>query len=299
GPAYRPGGSWRDRAMDALVDAIERLQGAAVPASALETLILPARVPGYSPDLLDELTASGEVIWAGQGSLPGGDGWVALYFADTAPLLLPRPLEITMTPLHERIIEVLSGGGALFFRELSDRVGAAMLRDLADPGTAASAGSPGAAPPGGASSAQAPPGRTSPAARAGAGHPGAAPDDAALAAALWDLVWAGRVTGDTLAPLRAVLGTGRPAHRPRTARRRRRGRRGRGAGRGRGGGGGGGAGRRGAGAAPARGGRARRGAPAGGGAPRGAPPAGGRRGRRAGGGGAPRAPGGGGGGGGR
>src|SRR5690606_27485703 len=93
GPAYRPGGSWRDRAMDALVDAIERLQGAAVPASALETLILPARVPGYSPDLLDELTASGEVIWAGQGSLPGGDGWVALYFADTAPLLLPRPLE--------------------------------------------------------------------------------------------------------------------------------------------------------------------------------------------------------------
>lgn len=221
GPAYRPGGSWRDRAMDALVDAIERLQGAAVPASALETLILPARVPGYSPDLLDELTASGEVIWAGQGSLPGGDGWVALYFADTAPLLLPRPLEITMTPLHERIIEVLSGGGALFFRELSDRVGAAMLRDLADPGTAASAGSPGAAPPGGASSAQAPPGRTSPAARAGAGHPGAAPDDAALAAALWDLVWAGRVTGDTLAPLRAVLGTGRPAHRPRTARRRR------------------------------------------------------------------------------
>src|SRR5690606_12206470 len=63
------------RAMDALVRAIELLQGAAVPASALETLVLPSRVPGYHPALLDELTASGEVMWAGQGSLPGGDGW--------------------------------------------------------------------------------------------------------------------------------------------------------------------------------------------------------------------------------
>ncbi|MEV1203012.1 DEAD/DEAH box helicase, partial [Microbispora rosea] len=121
------------RAMDALITAIERLQGAAVPASALESLVLPARVPGYSPALLDELTSSGEVVWVGQGSLPGGDGWVGLYFADTAPLLLPEPSEITMTPLHEQILEILSGGGALFFRELSNRVATATLGDGAPP----------------------------------------------------------------------------------------------------------------------------------------------------------------------
>ncbi|GAA1016963.1 hypothetical protein Aple_083690 [Acrocarpospora pleiomorpha] len=170
------GGRSPMQAMDALVNAIERLQGAAVPASALETLVLPGRVPGYSPALLDELTASGDVIWAGQGSLPGGDGWVSLYFADTAPLLMPEPAEITMTPLHDLVLEVLSGGGALFFRDLSNRV------------------TPGA---------------------------GAVPDDQTLAAVLWDLVWSGRVTGDTLAPLRATLGTGRPAHRPAATRRRR------------------------------------------------------------------------------
>ncbi|GLW08534.1 DEAD/DEAH box helicase [Microtetraspora sp. NBRC 13810] len=174
------------RAMDALVAAIERLQGAAVPASALETLVLPSRVPGYSPALLDELTASGEVIWAGQGSLPGGDGWVALYFADTAPLLLPVPVEITMTPLHREVLDLLGGGGALFFRELSNRLLSASLHG------------------GDASPARA-----------------TAPDDGALTAALWDLVWAGLVTGDTLAPLRATLGTGRPAHRPASTRRRR------------------------------------------------------------------------------
>ncbi|MBB6344597.1 Lhr family helicase [Nonomuraea muscovyensis] len=165
------GGVGTARAMDALVHAIEQLQGAAVPASALETLVLPSRVPGYHPALLDELTSSGEVMWAGQGSLPGGDGWVCLYFADTAPLLLPEPGEITMTPLHEQVLEALGGGGALFFRGLSDRLGSL--------------------------------------------------DDAALATALWDLVWAGRVSGDTLAPLRATLGSGRPAHRPATTRRRR------------------------------------------------------------------------------
>ncbi|TDC42819.1 DEAD/DEAH box helicase, partial [Actinomadura sp. KC345] len=60
------GGS-RLRGVDALVQAIEQLQGAAVPASALETLVLPARVPGYSPAMLDELTSAGEVVWAGQG----------------------------------------------------------------------------------------------------------------------------------------------------------------------------------------------------------------------------------------
>ncbi|MGN9838057.1 ATP-dependent helicase [Nonomuraea sp. H19] len=165
------GGAGAARAMDALVRSIEQLQGAAVPASALETLVLPSRVPGYHPALLDELTSSGEVMWAGQGALPGGDGWVSLYFADTAPLLLPEPPEITMTAVHERVLELLGGGGALFFRGISDQLGSL--------------------------------------------------DDQTLVSALWDLVWSGRVSGDTLAPLRATLGTGRPAHRPATTRRRR------------------------------------------------------------------------------
>jgi ATP-dependent helicase Lhr and Lhr-like helicase len=213
-----PGGvpSGAGRSMDALVSAIERLQGAAVPASALETLILPGRVPGYSPALLDELTASGEVIWAGQGSLPGGDGWVALYFADTAPLLMPNPGEITMTPLHEQVLEILGGGGALLFRELSDRVAAAALDSRHD------------TPPGRGSPPETParPGSRHGPQSSGSRHDvarilGAVPDDTVLAAALWDLVWSGRVTGDTLAPLRSTLGTGRPAHRPAATRRRR------------------------------------------------------------------------------
>ena len=87
---------------------IDQLAGAAIPASALETLVLPGRVPGYTPALLDELTAAGEVVWAGAGALPGSDGWLILAPAVTAPLLLPEPAEITMTPVHEAVLHVLA-----------------------------------------------------------------------------------------------------------------------------------------------------------------------------------------------
>ncbi|MBW3590464.1 MAG: DEAD/DEAH box helicase, partial [Actinobacteria bacterium] len=50
---------------DDLYSCIELLAGAPIPASALESLVLPARLPGYSPALLDELTTAGEVTWCG------------------------------------------------------------------------------------------------------------------------------------------------------------------------------------------------------------------------------------------
>ena len=107
----------------AVLEVIERLAGTPLPASALETLVLPERVPGYSPALLDELTSAGEIVWSGAGALPGGDGWLVLAPADGATLLLPEPAEVSMTPLHLAVLEALSGGGALFFRMLTDRVG--------------------------------------------------------------------------------------------------------------------------------------------------------------------------------
>jgi len=165
----RPGKSWRAAKPDAVYDAVEQLAGAPVPASALETLTLPGRVPGYQSGLLDELTTAGEIVWAGAGGLPGGDGWLVLAPAHTAPLLLPAPSEITMTPLHEAVLAVLDGGGGMFFRMIADRA-AGLLPEAERRGLT----------------------------------------DKAVAAAIWDLVWAGRLTNDTLAPLRTVLGSGRP-----------------------------------------------------------------------------------------
>ena len=123
-PAWHGIGTGRSRRPDAgaVLEAIERLAGAPVPASALETLVLPGRVPHYSPAMLDELTSAGEVVWAGAGTVGSGDGWLVLAPAESAPLLLPEPGELTMTPLHGALLTALAGGGGMFFRMLSDRV---------------------------------------------------------------------------------------------------------------------------------------------------------------------------------
>ncbi|MGE5815459.1 MAG: DNA glycosylase AlkZ-like family protein, partial [Acidobacteriota bacterium] len=70
------------RGLDALLDAIETLQGAPLAASVLEREILPARVEGYQPADLDALMAAGEVVWAGVDPLGEHDGRVALFLAD-------------------------------------------------------------------------------------------------------------------------------------------------------------------------------------------------------------------------
>ncbi|GCD34406.1 DEAD/DEAH box helicase [Streptomyces chrestomyceticus JCM 4735] len=176
GTGAQRGGSYGLRGIDGLVRAVEQLQGASVPASALEKLILPSRVGDYAPALLDELTSTGEVLWAGAGALPGKDGWVSLYLADTAPLLLPPPHPLELSPLHESVLQALAPGYGLFFRQLADQVRATTHPEVTDP---------------------------------------------QLADALWDLAWSGRLTNDTLAPLRSLLGSGRTsgstAHRAKRA----------------------------------------------------------------------------------
>jgi ATP-dependent Lhr-like helicase len=111
------------RGVDGVVAAVEQLAGCPVPASALESLVLPARVRDYSPAFLDELTATGEVLWAGHGALPGDDGWVSLHLADQAELTLPVPVAFEHSELHQAVLDALAPGGAWFFRQLSDAVG--------------------------------------------------------------------------------------------------------------------------------------------------------------------------------
>ena len=117
----------------------------------------------YEPALLDELTSTGEVLWAGHGTLPGSDGWVSLHLVDQAPLTLPPPGPFEHSELHQSVLDALGHGGGWFFRPLSDAVGST--------------------------------------------------DDRALSAALWDLVWVGRIANDTLAPLRALTRSGATTHR--------------------------------------------------------------------------------------
>jgi ATP-dependent Lhr-like helicase len=173
-PAWQAVSARRLRGVDGLARVIEQLAGSVVPASALETLVLPGRVADYAPAMLDELTLSGEVVWAGAGGLPGHDGWLTLCPAELAPMLLPTPQPIE-GDLAAAILAAVADDQALFFRALADRATASA---------------------------------------------GPATDDV-VAAAIWELVWAGAITNDTLAPVRAMLSAtwrGSRARRPRAPR---------------------------------------------------------------------------------
>lgn len=102
-------------AVDAVAD---QLAGYPLPASAWESLVLPARIADYSPAMLDELLAAGEIVWSGRGRIGGSDGWIALHTADVAALTVPAPAPIDLTPLHSRILTALEPGGALRFPQI-------------------------------------------------------------------------------------------------------------------------------------------------------------------------------------
>ncbi len=120
-PAWQNVGG-RLRGVDGVLRVVEQLAGAVVPASALESLILPARVSGYAPSMLDELVAAGEVLWQGAGDLSGGDGWLTLLPADLAPILL-RAGDDAADDTDRQVVEALSGGGAYFARGIADASG--------------------------------------------------------------------------------------------------------------------------------------------------------------------------------
>jgi ATP-dependent Lhr-like helicase len=146
-------------ALERLAEVVDQLSGVPIPASVLERDVLPARIPGYQPRLLDELGALGEVAWVGHGSLGRDDGRVVLHRPGREPLPPGRGPDQEArpdSPLHVAIREHLGARGASFFRALQA----------------------GTAPAGGS--------------------------ERDVLDALWDLVWAGEVTNDTFAPLRAL-----------------------------------------------------------------------------------------------
>jgi ATP-dependent Lhr-like helicase len=166
--------------LDALADVLAQLQETPLVASVLESEILPARLADYRPADLDQLCTSGEIVWVGAGPLGSTDGRLLLLFRDQVGLLAP--------PADDDGDGGDPPAGSVHQALLAwlDQHGASFWADL-----------------------------VLAAQRAGQPY-----DDATVLAALWDLVWAGRVTNDSLAPVRAFL-EGKPRRPASTARRRR------------------------------------------------------------------------------
>ncbi len=144
------GGAGVDRLRELLVP----LQGVALAPEVWERDVLPRRAGAYSPAWLDQLCASGELVWVGAGALGRSSGRAALYFREDARWLGPPPFkgERPDGPLHAAIRERLERGAAFWADLLVDLESSEPLE---------------------------------------------------LQEALWDLAWAGEVTNDAFAPLRA------------------------------------------------------------------------------------------------
>ncbi|MGB2839291.1 MAG: DEAD/DEAH box helicase, partial [Actinomycetes bacterium] len=157
-PAWQgvnPGG--RAGSVDDLYRSIEQLGAVTAPASEWERSILPARLPGYQPVWLDELTGSGDVMWFGAGGLPQRDGWIGFVTADQMSTLLPQPVAIdTPTEAQSAVLDLFGDGVALLTRGVHSAL------------------------------------------------PGYSSD--VVDEALWDLVWTGVLTNDSLASVRTRLG---------------------------------------------------------------------------------------------
>ena len=155
------------RGRNALADALRKLTGAAIPASALERDVLAARVSDAGTGI-DEMMVSGDLVWVGQGGIGARDGRVALYPRESLPTLWHGPdPDYRPDDTAAGILGFLEKRGASFFRDLYDATGGS------DPET--------------------------------------------TLGALWELVWAGQVTNDSFAPVRAYVarrksrGGGRPS----------------------------------------------------------------------------------------
>jgi len=140
--------------LEPLLDAIEQLQGASIPASVLEREVLPARLRDYEPSMLDTLMAAGEVIWVGVEPLGERDGRIALYLTDhLARLRPPAAVAAVVEGRAAEALDYLRQHGASFFAAIHAGTGGGFPQETVD--------------------------------------------------AIWELVWKGLVTNDTLHPLRA------------------------------------------------------------------------------------------------
>ncbi|MEA2361834.1 MAG: ATP-dependent helicase Lhr and Lhr-like helicase [Thermoleophilaceae bacterium] len=140
--------------VDRLRELLVPLQGLALAPEVWERDVLPRRIGSYSPAWMDQLCASGELVWVGAGALGRRSGRVALYFREDARWLGPPHFkgDPPAEPVHVALRERLASGAAFWTDLLADLGGTEPVE---------------------------------------------------LQEALWDLVWAGEVTNDAFAPLRA------------------------------------------------------------------------------------------------
>jgi ATP-dependent Lhr-like helicase len=123
--------------VDGLLQVIRQLQGYEISAAAWESEILPRRIARYTPELLDQLCLSGEVMWGRLSPHPAFDAGeprrvrptraapIALFLRQDAEWLMSARSETAPTLSHatREVLSALEKRGASFFAELMRTTG--------------------------------------------------------------------------------------------------------------------------------------------------------------------------------
>ena len=168
---------------EGLLEVVGQLEGLALPPALWESAIFPARVRDYGPALMDDLLASGQVVWVGSEQGEGPLGAMTFYLAEDLDEELPAQaagsLPVTdeadkssnssnVGDLEETLLGVLADGGAYRFDRLLRACAGRGRSDIDSTDSEA-------------------------------------PDQEALARSLWWLVRRGMVTNASLAPVRRLV----------------------------------------------------------------------------------------------
>ena len=109
------------RGTGALRAALGRLTGYVAAATVWEQDLLPARVAGFEPHHLDQLTAAGEIVWCGAGRLGARDALITFVPAGLEDLL-PVPDTEDLSEVEAQLWDVVRHGGGWFVRDLAQRL---------------------------------------------------------------------------------------------------------------------------------------------------------------------------------
>lgn len=115
-------GASRASGAEGLEKVVRRLHGVCLPAELWERDVLPVRVSGFTPRLVDEMCMSGRLTWAGDPQC--GPGWVALMLRELEPLSRWSPQGEGMPGVRAvQVLDALQRKGALFLGDLLSETG--------------------------------------------------------------------------------------------------------------------------------------------------------------------------------